>query len=93
MGMRGARKAPAFSHHRSGAPGAFKGYAMHHFVSRFEGFLRRVQTRGNAIHHFKDAKIGIQEELLSDVAEFLQFLLAVSSLLPYPDEAHDAAKA
>ena len=65
------------------------GFYCKRIDSQFEGLLRRVQTRGNAIHHFQDAKIGTQEELLSDIAEFLQFLLAVNSRLPYHDDIYD----
>ena len=49
-----------------------------------EEFLRRVQARGNSIHHFVDRDIGLQAELLSDFGRFLDFLLRVDRSLPYP---------
>jgi hypothetical protein len=61
--------------------------------SRHKLFLRRIQQRRNAIHHFNDSKIGSQDELIADIAQFLDFLLAVNSRLPYPDEVYDPANA
>jgi hypothetical protein len=61
--------------------------------SKYEAYLRRIQQRGNAIHHFNDKQIGSQEELVADIAHFLEFLLAVNGRLPYPDEAYDPAQA
>jgi hypothetical protein len=45
------------------------------------------------MHHFNDSKIGSQDELNADIAQFLDFLLAVNSRLPYPDEVYDPANA
>jgi hypothetical protein len=56
-------------------------------------FLRRVQQRGNAIHHFTDCDIETQDELIDDIAHFLDFLLAVNARLPYPDEIYDPSYA
>lgn len=50
----------------------------------FEDYLRRIQFRGNAIHHFNDREIGDQCELVEDIKMFKDFLLAVNSQLPYP---------
>jgi hypothetical protein len=61
--------------------------------SQHEAFLRRIQQRGNAIHHFTDREIGSQDDLISDIAHFLDFLLAVNGRLPYPDDAYDPAYA
>jgi hypothetical protein len=61
--------------------------------SQHELFLRRIQQRGNAIHHFTDAEIGTQQELIDDIAQFLEFLLAVNGKLPYPDDVYDPARA
>jgi hypothetical protein len=61
--------------------------------SKFEPFLRRVQRRGNAIHHFCDRDIGTQSELIADIVEFKEFLLAVNGQLPYPDDIYDPAHA
>ncbi|WP_111980453.1 hypothetical protein [Algibacillus agarilyticus] len=51
----------------------------------FESYLRRVQSRGNAIHHFNDRDIGFQSELIEDINTFKDLLLAINSQLPYPD--------
>jgi len=59
--------------------------------SKYEALLRRIQQRGNAIHHFNDKETGSQEELVADIAHFLEFLLAVNGRLPYPDDAYDPA--
>lgn len=61
--------------------------------SRYEVFLRRVQQRGNGIHHFTDRDIGSQHELITDIAHLLEFLLAVNNRLPYPDEIYNPAHA
>jgi hypothetical protein len=61
--------------------------------AQYELFLRRIQQRGNAIHHFTDAEIGTPQELIDDIGQFLHFLLAVNGGLPYPDEAYDPAHA
>jgi|CZKX01.1.fsa_nt_gi hypothetical protein len=58
-----------------------------------EEFLRRIQQRGNAIHHFTDKAVGSQEELIADICQFLTLLLAVNSRLPYPDDIYDPARA
>lgn len=58
---------------------------------KFEPFLRRIQQRGNAIHHFCDRDIGTQAELVEDIVEFKEFLLAVNGQLPYPDDIYDSA--
>ena len=61
--------------------------------AKFEPFLRRVQQRGNAIHHFCDRDIGNQAELVADIVEFKKFILAVNAQLPYPDDIYDPARA
>ncbi len=58
-----------------------------------EAFLRRVQYRGNGIHHFADRKIGSQSQLKADIVRFRRFSLALSERLPYPDFAYDPAQA
>ena len=59
--------------------------------ARFEPLLRRVQLLGNAIHHFSDRDIGTQAELIADIVEFKEFLVAVDGQLPYPDGVFDPA--
>lgn len=66
---------------------------LKHGVQRFETFLRRVQLRGNGIHHFTDRDIGNQSELIEDIVIFGEFLLAVNNQLPYPDEDYDPGRA
>lgn len=61
--------------------------------SQYETFLRRIQQRGNSIHYFTDRLIGTQDELIADIDQFLEFLLAVDSRLPYPDDVYDPANA
>lgn len=58
-----------------------------------EAFLRRIQKRGNAIHHFTDRDIGTQVELIDDIVCFREFLLAVNGSLPYPDEVYNPSHA
>jgi hypothetical protein len=54
--------------------------------SAYETFLRRIQTRGNGIHHFINRDMGVQDDLIKDIEKFLKFLQAVNNKLPYPDE-------
>lgn len=61
--------------------------------AKFEPFLRRIQQRGNAIHHFRDRDIGTQAELIADIVEFKEFLLAVNAQLPYPDDFYNPGHA
>ncbi|TKB63210.1 MAG: hypothetical protein E8D47_13200 [Nitrospira sp.] len=61
--------------------------------SQYDTFLRRVQQRGNCIHHFKNRDIGIQDELIADIIQFRDFLLVVNSRLPYPDDFYDPDRA
>ncbi len=35
--------------------------------SNYELFLRRIQARGNAIHHFADRDVGTQDRLIADI--------------------------
>jgi hypothetical protein len=52
--------------------------------STHDAFLRRIQARGNGIHHFTDRDMGTQSELISDICQFLEFIDDVDSGLPYP---------
>ena len=61
--------------------------------TKHELFLRRVQKRGNAIHHFTDRDIGSQDELIGDIAFFHDFLVDVNHRLPYPDDIYNPARA
>jgi len=54
----------------------------------FEPFLRRIQQRGNAIHHFSDRDIGTHEELVADIVTYSEFLRTVDSQLPYPNGSY-----
>jgi hypothetical protein len=54
-------------------------------------FLRRVQQRGNAIHHFTDREVGTQDELIADIVIFRDFLLSVNCGLPYPEDFYSPA--
>lgn len=58
----------------------------------FEAFLRRVQHRGNGIHHFADRDMGTQQELIEDIYCFGEFMLTLNESLPYPDEAYNPAR-
>ncbi len=59
----------------------------------FEEYLRRVQQRGNAIHHWSDRDIGTLDELRQDIREYRSFIIAVNNQLPYPDETFDPGNA
>jgi hypothetical protein len=61
--------------------------------STHETFLRRVQHRGNGIHHFADRNVGTQAQLIADIARFRRFSLALNERLPYPDDDYDPARA
>ncbi len=56
--------------------------------SSYKTFLKRIQVRGNGIHHFADRDVGSQAELIEDIAQFRDFLLAVNDGLPYPDHQY-----
>ncbi len=60
---------------------------------KYDKYLRRIQQRGNGIHHFADRDIGTQNELIEDIVQFRDFLLAVNDRLPYPDEHYDPGMA
>lgn len=62
---------------------------MKHGDTTFEPLLRRIQQRGNAIHHFCDRDIGTHAELVADIVAFRDFLQAVNRQLPYPEGIHD----
>jgi hypothetical protein len=51
----------------------------------FGTYLERIQSRGNAIHHFNDRIIGTQSELIEDIILYRDFLLAINDQLQYPD--------
>jgi hypothetical protein len=51
----------------------------------FDTYLRRIQSRGNAIHHFNDCPIGTQTELIEDIIFYKDFLLAINDQLQYPE--------
>lgn len=61
--------------------------------SGHDTFLRRIQYRGNGIHHFADRKIGTQSQLIADIVRFRRFSLALNERLPYPDDDYDPARA
>ena len=58
---------------------------LKHGDATFEAFLRRIQQRGNAIHHFSDRDIGTHAELVADIVTYSEFLRNMDSRLPYPD--------
>ena len=60
--------------------------------STHDTFLRRVQHRGNGIHHFADRNVGTQAELIADIVRFRRFSLALNERLPYPDDDYDPAR-
>ncbi|MFD1006772.1 hypothetical protein [Oceanisphaera ostreae] len=53
----------------------------------FSNYLRRIQLRGNAIHHFNDCTVGTQSELIKDIIRYKDLLLAINNQLPYPEGA------
>lgn len=61
--------------------------------AKHDSFLRRIQYRGNAIHHFVDRDIGSQQDLIDDIHVFGDFLLTINAFLPYPDETYDPTSA
>ncbi|PWQ97564.1 hypothetical protein [Leucothrix arctica] len=63
------------------------------FGNQYQDFLRQVQYRGNAIHHFKHRDIGTQQELIADIESYCDFLTAINDGLPYPDEMYNPALA
>lgn len=60
---------------------------LKHGDETFEPFLRRIQQRGNAIHHFSDRDIGTHKELVADIVTCSEFLRTLDSRLPYPDDS------
>ena len=55
----------------------------------FIPLLRRIQSRGNAIHAFKDRLTGTQSELIDDINQFGDFLIEVNARFPYPDDMYN----
>ena len=51
----------------------------------WDGWIRRIQYRRNAIHAYKSRKIGTFKEFFLDVREYLEFLRCINGRLPYPD--------
>jgi hypothetical protein len=56
---------------------------------KFGPFLKRVQQRGNAIHHFAERPIGTQDELKQDILCLRDFLVSVDLQLPDPPPLPD----
>ncbi|MDQ7095472.1 hypothetical protein REC12_17930 [Desulfosporosinus sp. PR] len=54
--------------------------------SEWKEWVLHVQQRRNAIHSFRDRKIGSFDDLRSDVRRYLEFIRYHNSRLPYPDE-------
>lgn len=52
-------------------------------------FIDLVQSRRNAIHAFRDRDIGTLDDFKSSVTDYLEFLLAISRMLPYPDDIYE----
>lgn len=69
------------------------GFYVKRIDAEHEQFLRRVQSRGNAIHHFMDRDVGNQQELIDDIVLFRDFVLAVNDRVPYPDDFWNPARA
>jgi hypothetical protein len=59
----------------------------------FVPLLRRIQSRGNGIHAFKDRETGTQSELIEDIMAFGDLLIDVNARFPYPDDHYDPALA
>jgi hypothetical protein len=56
---------------------------------RFVPLLRRIQSRGNGIHAFKDRDTGTQAELIEDIRAFGDLLVEVNGRFPYPDDFYN----
>jgi len=63
------------------------------FTAKWTPFFRRIQTRGNAIHAFKDRPLGSFSELQEAIEEFKEFLIDADSQLPYPDDDFASGRA
>ena len=56
---------------------------------KFGPFLKRVQERGNAIHHFGERPIGTQDELKADIVLLRDFIVSIDLQLPDPPPLPD----
>lgn len=57
-------------------------------LNQWHSFINHVQKRRNAIHAFKDRDIGNFEEFHKSVDDYLDFIIDLNDLLPYPDECY-----
>lgn len=53
--------------------------------SKWNDWILHIQQRRNAIHAFKDRDLGSFSEFYEDLAKYLEFLIMINVLLPYPD--------
>lgn len=52
-------------------------------------FIELVQQRRNAIHAFKDRPIGNAKEFKNSVSMYLDLLVTINNMLPYPDSIYE----
>lgn len=52
----------------------------------WDPWIRRIQSRRNAVHSFKSRQIGTHRELVDDIRVYLRFVHRINGQLPYPDE-------
>tara|TARA_R110001606_G_scaffold10898_4_gene47068 strand:+ start:1391 stop:2011 length:621 start_codon:yes stop_codon:yes gene_type:complete len=75
------------------------GLRMHVLIDYFEkaeilpadelDLAKRIQSKRNTIHVFKDLDIGSGRDFEAAVKEFRQMLLSINSRLPYPDPIYE----
>lgn len=51
-------------------------------------YIEKIQQRRNAIHAFKDRPIGDEKEFSDCVKKYLDLMLVINSMLPYPTEEY-----
>jgi hypothetical protein len=56
---------------------------------KFGPFLKRVQERGNTIHHFGERPSGTQDELKADIVLLRDFIVSIDLQLPDPPPLPD----
>nr|CAI78847.1 hypothetical protein fc35 [uncultured bacterium] len=53
---------------------------------RWDGWISKIQQRGNAIHAYKDRDIGSRSEFFRALIEYREFLGEIDGRLPYPGQ-------
>jgi len=63
----------------------FYAKSIEHIHNKHKSFIEKAQYRRNGIHTFKNRDIGSQDEVITGICNYLDFLFDIEVSVPWPD--------